>query len=262
MINAAPDLTFDPSKAAAEAENGTEKTNGKKLKIEPTPLKFPSLLDILYSDTTGMASLVNSLFRPVFSQYKGSKIEVTQNRQLLCSIFFVDKAPEEGKYKAIQNIINKENDSAENRIFAMNQYLSFKTGNRKMYKLTKEAKEMLSDFVPNSFLDTNGKIRWDSAIREAQYAIAPFQQEIYVQVAIDLYKVLKAIYGSDAPDGGKWQYMVNVGFPANPMNTAVGQMVANKWHLFIMRVNSKDVDAIAAQYGFATGSNQMGIVTN
>lgn len=261
VINAAPDLSFDPSKANVETETENTKAT-QKLKIKPVPIKFPTLVDILYNDTTGLAAMVNSLFRPVFSQYKGSKIEVVQNRQLLCSIFFVDKAPEEGKYKAIQSIIDKDNNSSESRIFAMNQFFSFKNGNRKWYKLTNEAKDLLLDFIPNQFFDGNGKVRWDNAVREGSYQLAAFTQEVYIQVAIDLYKVLKAVYGSDAPDGGKWQYQVNIGFPVNPVNTMVGQQVANKWQVFIMRVNSKDVDSIASQYGFATASNQMGIITN
>lgn len=261
VINAAPDLSFDPSKAAAETEAAETQETGKRIKIEPVPIKFNALVDILYNDTTGLAAIVNSLFRPVFSQYKGSKIEVVQNRQLLCSIFFVDKAPEEGKYKAIQSIIDKDNNSSENRIFAMNQFYNIKSGNRKWYKLTKEAKELLTDFIPNQFFDGNGKVRWDNAIREGSYQIAPFQQEVYMQVAIDIYKVLRAVYGNEAPDGGQWNYQVNIGFPVNPVNTMVGQQIANKWQVFIMRVNSKDVDALASQYGFATGSNQMGIVT-
>lgn len=261
VINAAPDLSFDPSKVNAESESSDSSKATQRIKLEPKVIPFPTLVDILYNDTTGLAAIVNSLFRPVFSQYKGSKIEVVQNRQLLCSIFFVDKAPEEGKYKAIQSIIDKDNNSSENRIFAMNQIFNFKNGNRKWYKLTNEAKDLLMDFIPNQFFDGNGKIRWENAVREGSYQLAAFQQEVYIQVAIDIYKVLKAVYGADAPDGGKWQYQVNIGFPVNPVNTMVGQQVANKWQVFIMRVNSKDVDSIASQYGFATASNQMGIIT-
>ena len=260
VIDATPDLTFDPKAAAAETES-TQKSSDKRLKIEPVPLEFPALINTLATDTNSMASIINSLFRPVFSQYKGSKIEVVQNRQLQCSIFFVDKAPEEGKYKAIQSIINKDNDSTENRIFAMNQFNSFKSGNRKMYKLTDDAKELLYDFIPSNFFNRDGKVNWGNVVREGTYQTVPFQQEIYVQVAVDLYKVLKAIYGSKSEDGGHWNYLLNVNYPINNSNMMIAQPVSNKWQLLIMRVNSKNVETLAAQYGFTMNSNQLGIVT-
>lgn len=235
----------------------------KRLKLSPVKMEFPNLVATLYNDTIGLCQLINGLLRPVFSNYHGSKIEVVQNRQLYTSIFFLDtgREPDPGQYKGIEKIIDKNNlNNADARIDAINRFNNI--GVRKFYRLTKEAKELLQDIIPAQFINRNtNSVDWDKIVNEGTYQGQYNQSQIIVQVVVDLARIIKCIYGDKTSDGGHWNYQINIGAPINPINTPVGGVIANKWQIFIMRVNSKDVNDLAIKYGYNYGGNDMGIIT-
>ena len=53
-------------------------------------LPFPSLFEVMYTDTEEFPTIINALLRPLFVDFYGSKVEIVQNRQLYTTIFFTE----------------------------------------------------------------------------------------------------------------------------------------------------------------------------
>lgn len=229
--------------------------------------QFPSLFEVMYTDTEEFPSLINGIFRPIFDDFYGSKVEIVQNKQLYTTIFFTEKygfdyrrnETDEGPYAAIERII-RNNDTADSRIQNINHLSNY--GRSKMYKLTKKAQEILQEFVPDKFINNDTrKVDWNKLVYESSALLmnGTTQATSYVQVAVDVNKILQKMYGS-MDDGNQWQYMVSVNNPISPVATPHGT-ISNKWQLFITRVSTTYAQNIASQFGFVIGSNNMGIIT-
>ena len=163
---------------------------------------------------------------------------------------------------ALERIIKKDDPySAESRIKSINSLSSF--GRTKIFKITDKAKEMLLDVIPTAFINVKkGKVDWDKIVYENTANLIPGspQPVPFVQVAVDVNRILQCIYGGKSNDAHGWQYMINVNNPISPVATPHGA-VSNKWQLFITRVNSIEAQTIASQFGFVVGNNNMGIIT-
>lgn len=229
--------------------------------------EFPDLISTMYIDTAMLSMAINGVLNTVFSDYYGSKVEIVQNRQLYSTIFFSEdssKVPGKDQYKVLEPIISKNNfGSASSRIDAMNHFAS--NGRRHTYKISKKGDELLRDIIPNSAINKeNLKVDWNRIMLEGAFnQSGVLSSRTYVQISIDILKMLSVMYGSRTSDGGEWKYMVNVGSPINPVMTPLGDTRANKWQLFIMRCNSKDVEEMARNLGFNFGlGNDMNIITS
>ncbi len=256
----------------AQQEHAKKKTKEELAKWDHDRLhmgvkfkEFPDLISTMYSDTQLLSMGINGVMNKIFSDYYGAKIEIVQNRQLMTSVFFSEdnsKQPEPGQYKAIEPIISKDKmNTADSRIAAINHVANF--GSRHLYKITDQGDQLLRDIIPDNVINRDsGKIDWAKIMIEGSFN----QQGIwsarsYVQVSIDIKKILKVMYGGKTSDGGEWDYMVNVGNPINPVTTPLGETRANKWQLFVMRANRKDVEDMARALGLTWGTNDLNIVT-
>lgn len=256
----------------AQQEHAKKKTKEELAKWDHDRLhmgvkfkEFPDLISTMYSDTQLLSMGINGIMNKIFSDYYGAKIEIVQNRQLMTSVFFSEdssKQPEPGQYKAIEPIISKDKmNTADSRIAAINHVANF--GSRHLYKITDQGDQLLRDIIPDNVINRDsGKIDWAKIMIEGSFN----QQGIwsarsYVQVSIDIKKILKVMYGGKTSDGGEWDYMVNIGNPINPVTTPLGETRANKWQLFVMRANRKDVEDMARALGLTWGTNDLNIVT-
>lgn len=256
----------------AQQEHAKKKTKEELAKWDHDRLhmgvkfkEFPDLISTMYSDTQLLSMGINGVMNKIFSDYYGAKIEIVQNRQLMTSVFFSEdssKQSEPGQYKAIEPIISKDKmNTADSRIAAINHVANF--GSRHLYKITDQGDQLLRDIIPDNVINRDsGKIDWAKIMIEGSFN----QQGIwsarsYVQVSIDIKKILKVMYGGKTSDGGEWDYMVNVGNPINPVTTPLGETRANKWQLFVMRANRKDVEDMARALGLTWGTNDLNIVT-
>jgi hypothetical protein len=204
--------------------------------------------------------MINSLMNSLFVNYQGSDITITPTRQIVTSLFFMDKGqkaePSVGKYDSIINVAQNNKDS----IAAINNLIS---SNRKTYELSDEAKELLVDVIPNSFINyNNGKVKWEGVTKETT-ARNNFtaQQTVYLQVMVDLNKVLKLVYGSTSSNGGNCVYNIQVLKPINPVLSPNGT-IESKWILSLQRANTKDIENVASDMGISFGANPLGIVTD
>lgn len=223
---------------------------------------FPSLFEVMYTDTEEFPAIINGLLRPLFADYYGSKVEIVNNKQLYTTIFFTEKPNNNDvdKYTAIERVIkSNENNTAEARIQTLNHMSNY--GKTKLFKLTDVAQEMLKDIIPQPFINNKGVVDWNKVVYESSALLMNGNPQAtpYVQVVVDVSKILGCIYGK-ATNGENWQYMIQVNNPIAPISTPHGT-VSNKWQLFITRVSTSYAQAIASQFGFVIGNNNMGIIT-
>lgn len=261
-------------------ENKGGKTALKIPKLCPVPKQFPGLYYTCVTDTTELSCLINNLIRPIMPDLKGSKIDFTSNYPT-CELYFVDNQStrlSEGQCKAITSIFNKDGDEQSFSSTAIANIIQF-TQNaknqakafKKYYKLTEEAKGCLKDIIPSWAFDryNKNKIKWDLVVSEGSCqdrspVLSPIQSNnnlIYVAVKVDLYKLLKMIYGDKADDGGEVGYYVNPTYPIDPIQTADRQLIANKWGILIIQLKELDAKRLIRERGYEPfNDNSLGIV--
>lgn len=256
-------LQQQQEEAQQKTQEQIEKEEKDRLRIH-CDKKFPDLIATAYSDTIKFPKEINAMFRTVFADWHGSRMEVVQNRQLFTTIHF-HEIPEgsvpKDQYRGIERIIDKNSlRNSDSRIDALNHMASF--GHRNLYRLTNEAKQMLKDVVPVQFINhKNGSVDWNKVVSEGSVqAENGYGTVAILQIVVDINRVLKLMYGDKSDDDGDFQYMVNVGNPINPVPSPAG-LITNQWQLFIMRCNTKDVRYLASEYGFRFGNNN-GIITD
>lgn len=239
-----------------------EKKEKKAIRIESIQEAFPKLIETAFADTQTFGQLINSVFSSSFRpQYYGSKI-VPFGGRIETTIYFMDRGAadleydnENGPYKAIEPMTSKS-DSSLNQLKAYNRYHMMNGYHPKFYKLTDEAKSILSEFVPRMAIDGKGKVKWDQIVTEESTNNGYGSQLTLIGVKIDFVRLIKKVYGTS------YDYSVMVG---NPIGTNV-QMInglgspINNWQLFIVRASKEDIKAIAKQYGF--NAYNRGIVTD
>lgn len=263
---------FDGSIGAAQ-EARQKMNNEERRKFEQDRLKFevesqdfPELISAMYIDSKQLSTAINNLMRSIFNDFFGTRLEITANHQLMASIFFSeDNAKKDGdRYNAIERIFtNKTLNNAEGRIEALNQFSAF--GRRNLYRISKNGDELLRDVIPNQFINRETlKVDWSKVTNEGSMQTnGIYQNQIYVQVMIDITKVLKIMFGSKNKAGEEVQYAIQIGQPLNPTMTPLGEMKANEWQLLILRSNSDAVRNLASKLGYNFGNgSDLGIVTD
>jgi hypothetical protein len=235
-----------------------------RLKFDVQTQEFPDLISAMYIESQELAHAVTVLMRTVFNDFYGTQIEISNNRELIASVYFTDIQKGEGFCKAIEPVLGKDDlNTSEGQFQAINQYSSF--GRRNSYKFTKDASQILLDIVPNSAINRDSlKIDWNKIMAEGtMFSSNGFNSnQLYVRILIDLNKVLKAMFGS-GKEGEDMRYMVSVGNPINPTISPTGEMVAKNWQLFVMRCEAKSVGKMAQSLGLIYGNGaELGIVTD
>lgn len=259
MLTAEAKTTVESQEKKDQKQVNFNTSNRKHIKS--VKAEFPSFISTMYGDNEVFCNLVNQYLKPVFPQLHGSVISISNdNRTLYTVIYFLDRPDttyQDGQVKAIEKVLDKKDlSSSINRIRAINQISS---ANRRFYKLTDEAKELLMDVIPMMAVNRqNGKVDWN----KIQDEVTDGNGIVYTRVMIDLGRVLKAIYGNKDESGkGNYLYNIMVGKPINAVRSPSGMILEDRWQIFVMRVNSLDVEKVAAQYGYVATGNQFGIVT-
>lgn len=204
--------------APAAQEEPAEAFSEKKLKIElgNDHEKFDGTLVTMLTTTDELGTKVNDLFSPVLHDFSGSVIGFEANGSISLTLFFTDKGKvAEGKIKNLSapSVGPGADNSLINRVTNMNN-LNLA---RPQYSLTKETKDVLSEFV--RIKDAKGNINWNNICSETSNPTAMGYQILYC-VKVDLIYVLKKIYGAKVDDV-RVDYQINVVRPISGGNGAV-----------------------------------------
>ena len=247
-----------------------EKVDSKKERIElEEKATFPELLSAGYMSLSDLSKVVNGLFYSVFDDFFGSKLELDpQTGRIQSRIFFSlssDKSKDPSGCYAVEDANSGKNmNDIASRLSLANR-LNNPTGNWKNIQLTAEGQSKLEDFLPNNAFNRNGGINWNAVTNEVTTAPSQFSRpQIYFSVDIDIYKVIKTVFGHKSSTGGIWNYNIEVKNPINPIQDPVtGKVTATNFNLLLWRVDSGDVYRLAERFGFnGLGSNSLGINTD
>lgn len=243
---------------------GTQEVKEKLvLQVKNAPA-FDSLIQTAYTSSIEFCDeFINPVFRLIFADFYGSKIEVGANRMLITTLAFSESNIDDGRAHAVTRMFGKD---AKNDVDARIQMINKTIGSSRyqnQFKLTQDAKDLLEDIIPTGARQSNGSINW-GAISGEGAVTNTFnwinQPQPIIQVQIDINRLVKCIYAeNDKESGDSFQYMVTLGGPINPVSGLNGQMIVKNWQLFILRLSNKTVEDIARTYG-VTGQNNMGFI--
>lgn len=244
----------------------TQQNSGKeeilRLRMD-TPLKFEGLITAMYMDSIELCDRISSVFKGAFADYFGCKLDIVQNGQASLSMYFcepVNKVQGETRKSVIERIIsNKTATDMDMRIRAVNNFASANYSG-KVFKMTKEGKEMLEVFAPYGARTSNGKVNWDAITLESTFQNNMGynnQNSIYYRITLDVNRVVAFLFG-DEINGENYQYQVLVGNPINPVSSFDGRLIVNKWQIFVQRLSRNVVEDLAKKQGVLY--NNLGII--
>lgn len=213
-----------------------------KLKIEEY-VEFDGTYEGKVTTTIDFARSVNSLFRPVLSDYEGSSINVI-NGQMYMELYFKEKgAPSPEQKKCIQQIVQPSKDRD---IIARVTNLSKMNSTNQKLELTEDAKDILEGFMIKT---SNGKVNWKECVYETIDRNYGNQSSITLCLrGLDIYQLLKSIYGTKDPVTKHiYQYQITVNRPINQMDYVIT----------ISRVDSNIIEELCIRLNMtpATGSS-------
>ena len=254
------------------ADNKQEEKK-EKLSFKITqPPPFESLIQTIYTDSASFCTdVINPVFHAICHDFYGSKITIGQNRMIMTSVYFSEPIGKEdnGKAHVIERVLSPEAlKDIDTRIKMVNGTLGVggvgQDRYKNQYKLTQDGKDLLSNIIPSAVKSNNGKINWKQIVTEGSLTNTfsySGNNQVYIEVMIDINKLVKQIYGSkDQNTGETYQYMVTLGNPINPIAAYGGNMIVKQWQLFIVKLSGSVIDRVAKSYGMS-GQNSLGIIT-
>ena len=206
-------------------EKETDQEEKKTLTFETIPGDFNANIETLATTSHELARSINrEMFSGVFDDYEGCFITPNMSQHAMSiELFFKPSSivsRSTGKISALALLIDPQERKANgNRNRA--GYDSIEKFNllkkNKLYKLTDDAKELLSTIMPKYLLNRNtSQPNWDKCVFEIvqQANVMNGRDVVRVKIInIDLNSILKLMYGEKAPDGSKYNYRVNLGVP-------------------------------------------------
>lgn len=241
-------------------KNNQEVPTRQPLTLDVEPIKFVGTQSAMQIRDIDLSLIINSLFKEPLSDYEGCVVapDLYDNGKIKVALYFKDKGePTNPKSKkAIQPIVLGAKDinrtDMKQRLMNMNRVNKNRT-----YELTQDAKDILSEFIETN---NRNKINWNAYTLEQPDSNAyGMNYSIAVRVSgIDIYKLLKKIYGSyveveEEDDKGRTikmkqplQYNISI-------VKAIGANVpgATQSYLFnILQLNATEVDRLVAKLGY------------
>lgn len=179
---------------------------------------------------------VNPMFKGLFNDYKGCMINVEPGPigKVTVDLFFVKGMVSNAPYSALEPIATKKGNDTLSRI----QHVSMMNNKNKIYQLTDEAKELLSDLCLNK--NKKGEVIWNNSYIEIEGVTdTGVRQATGKVLRLDLNIILRKCYGYYAKNKSKQFFNVTPIRRLIPMNQMPGSMPSNDWLLRIECLNEK-----------------------
>lgn len=241
-----------------------EKKENEEFRINIPVQPFPELIAQGWITINDLCRLVNTVMRPVFADYLGSKI-VPENGRLNISLCFKPNNNElaSGQIRAFIPITETYGNSTADKIKRFN--ISRDGSNSRHFKATKEGNDVLRKFAGTLLVDRNGKKKsLDFVTEEGSITMEALNNpQACVFVHIDPITLMKTLFGSVNPvSGGRWDYSIQITTPVNAAPAPGIGVVASNWNLLIQRADKKDVAEVVNRLGFGYGGNDKGVITD
>lgn len=159
-------------------------------------MKFPTLASSQLTSTDELCEWANSIFKPVFADYKGSVVKYNANTgRLYMSLYFyqIDSIAD-GELRAFEPVggaIKAENNSGLRRIQALDRIVA--NGNK--FVITDAAKSAIAKFVTK---DNRGEVNWNALNLITQHFESDGYKGITYNVInlIDPRTVMRELFGT------------------------------------------------------------------
>lgn len=224
--------------------------NAKKkeftIKIDETR-EFPGVQKSEITTLVDIGKMVNSIFRPVFSDYAGCNLTLAANNSIVTELYFKYTGQSDpDKYTAVA----RKSDMARTSNNPMQMINNLNNRNSsKQFVLTQPAMDIISEFLYGS-VSQNGNINWEKdkygiVTERTQRANQMYNSYVsYVQINhIDINKIIRAIYGKRDGDT-KFEYSI---LPIRELPSVDGRL--RNMLVSITQVNVKEVETLLSKLG-------------
>lgn len=192
-------------------DNNTSKKNDS-LRVDIEPIEFEPIGETLRIDSKSLAEQISAMFKSIFFDYAGTSIRY-ENGQFITQLFFKDNGnPEDTGDPRVKSVINLtdpiDNTNPNDISFFDKKRIINNRYNAKLYDLTDETKEFLSQFLyggKNNNKPSNKKA-WAQKLTDVRTPLGNgyvnmFNQgyraeEVALRVSgVNLFPILKKLYG-------------------------------------------------------------------
>lgn len=218
---------------------------------------FDATAETMFTTTSELSAITNSIFAPIFDDYYGAKIDVQYNGYLFYPVvtlyftMFDDNtyaSNPDGIYAFKPKFLGKDNDGE--RIYNTIQRIGNQnSGIKKKIRLTEDCKDILEQFMMTSSAN-KGKVNWDDIFNAEGY-----ENKTFIKVfKIDFNKLIRKIYGEFDHEQKACEYR---GIPTRPVSSSqVYNAPANvNWIIQITRLHEGAEQRALEKHGYNMSPN-------
>ncbi len=213
---------------------------------------FNPVADTAITTTDDLAKTINSIFSEVFKDYYGSMIRV-EYMPSYCSyvvvpmLFFKVLDKREYTGDAVTAFIPMSEMAADNPVARVQRLSRIAAASGIRVEMTENGKSILEDFViKGNNINNNVHLKEDFDWTQA-YNVIPGNDGTLIRVfKLDVFNLLRMIYGDKAADGSKQYYNIT---PNGTIGAINQYQKPSNWNLIIMRLNSSNLSYAAKQLG-------------
>ena len=204
----------DPDAIIKEDDNKNNNDDSKKdsLRVDIEPMEFEPIGETLRIDSKTLAEQISAMFKSIFFDYAGTSIRY-ENGHFITQLFFKDNGkPEDTGDPRVKSVINLtdpiDNTNLNDISFFDKKRIINNRYNTKLYDLTDETKEFLSQFLYGGKNNNkpNNKKAWAQKLTDIRTPLGNgymnmFNQgyraeEVALRVSgVNLFPILKTLYG-------------------------------------------------------------------
>lgn len=249
--------------------NYTEDDSKRRRIRNATPEKFPETVSTGYTTMNKLEKAINRIMSVAFEDWYGSKVFVDQNQQIQVEFYFrptpvateEDVANSKRAFVPIELNVNQGANALENKI----NYIDAAARRNSNFKMTPYAAEVLYSYLfsyitgvnwkkPDTYRDRNlvAEVCDQQSFNYGQMPVT------YCRVAgIDIFKVIRTIYGDKDENGKRYAYSINPIRPYTTYYTFDGQQNTNpasNWLITIMRMTEEQFKETMDGLGMSNGT--------
>lgn len=263
-----------------KSNNEKEETR-EKFKIlvnEPSPFVATTATKLMSSSS--VCELINCLFKPVFSDFIGSSIQVNSNgaaAQVMANIpvypnpegivpdvplnafyatlYFADRGSNAAGVKTLRNITEASKETGKLSIGQRYMQMNKSALLTKTYEISDETKEAIEEFMYVNPYTGIGKGFWDQHIIEYGESVGtPWNPKVTANVKItglNINAIIAKIFGEQNEEGEKYNYLITPNIPASDMpinKNVIFQISRMEMAEFNQFVNSIFNGSVASSY--------------
>ena len=258
FMNTATKTSFNTAKSNNNNNVKEEKREKVSVKLDEH-ITLPITQGSALITSKELAKHINGVFKGIFTDYCGCNLTQSQfTVELELTLFFNETANNTAALtNAIERAIKPSGSIAQN--------LQMITANNrsKMYQFANGGKDVLENFVSNTYKNNKGKVNWGQLVTE-QLDSGSRYQYLVVQ-GLDLNKILKFICGNKNKDGHKLEYKVSVIRSVNDqlqLNAMYGMYrpgVIN-YLLSVMMLDCDEVNKMVSSLGMIPNEGQIPMI--